>query len=276
VTAPEPGPGGSPEPRPAARPPRWVTEEEPAGRAGEDDDTVVLGVATVPPAPEPRQAPPVDTEELAAPQPRPVEPSPRGHGRVAPLQARPSRITARYLFPSESFRGEWRLHPIHIATPITVAVVATIGLGALAGAAEAYLAPSATGAGWVTPLVVLAWLGILAWAGLQIAFWHFYRFILTNRRVVVVEGIIARHVAMMPLARVTDMKYEQSPLGRLLNYGTFVIESAGQDQALRDLPHLPNPNDLYLQVVEEMYEPDAVEARLRTAREQEEDEVADA
>ncbi|HZN20231.1 MAG TPA: PH domain-containing protein, partial [Micromonosporaceae bacterium] len=86
--------------------------------------------------------------------------------------------------------------------------------------------------------------------------------ILTNKRVMVVAGLITRRVAMMPLLRVTDMKYEQSPMGRLFNYGTFVLESAGQEQALREVKHLPNPNELYLRVVEEMYEPQAVEARL--------------
>jgi hypothetical protein len=64
------------------------------------------------------------------------------------------------------------------------------------------------------------------------------------------------------------MKYTQSPLGRMLNYGTFVVESAGLDQALRTVKTLPNPNELYLRIVEEMYEPEAVEARLaRTADE---------
>jgi hypothetical protein len=32
------------------------------------------------------------------------------------------------------------------------------------------------------------------------------------------------------------------------------------------VPNLPNPTDLYLQVVEEMYEPEASEARRRPAR----------
>jgi len=223
----------------------------------------------------PRQSPPVDGEQLggggAPPQRRR-----RRRRRVAPLQDKPSRLSARYLFPSESFRGEWRLHSIHIANPLTVAVIATVALGGIAGAGEAYLDPAAAYTPWVAPLSILAWLATMGWVGLRIAYWHFYRFILTNKRVMVVEGIVARHVAMMPLARVTDMKYEQSPTGRMLNYGTFVIESAGQDQALREIPHLPNPNDLYLQVVEEMYEPAAVEARLRSAREQEEEDVADA
>jgi uncharacterized membrane protein YdbT with pleckstrin-like domain len=78
----------------------------------------------------------------------------------------------------------------------------------------------------------------------------------------VVNGLVTRTVGMMPLVRVTDMKYQQSALGRMLNYGTFVVESAGQDQALRRVPTLPNPNELYLRIVEEMYEPEAVEARL--------------
>ena len=38
--------------------------------------------------------------------------------------------------------------------------------------------------------------------------------------------------------------------------------TAGQEQALREVKYLPNPNELYLRVVEEMYEPQAVEARL--------------
>src|SRR5690606_17614376 len=124
---------------------------------------------------------------------------------------------------------------------------------------------------WVAPVTVAAWLLVLGWCGWRILQWHFYRFIITNKRVMLVQGIIARDVAMMPLVRVTDMKYEQSPMGRLLNYGTFLIESAGQDQALREIDFLPNPNDLYLRVVEEMYEPEAVAARLGENEEREDD-----
>jgi hypothetical protein len=81
----------------------------------------------------------------------------------------------------------------------------------------------------------------------------------------VVSGIFTRNVAMMPLGRVTDMKYVQSLTGRMLGYGHFELESAGQDQALRNIRNLPNPNELYLRIVEEMYEPEAVEARLGRA-----------
>jgi uncharacterized membrane protein YdbT with pleckstrin-like domain len=213
------------------------------------------------PSPAPEHPPPIDPEELVGLAT--VEQELARGSRIAPLQQKPSFLIARYLFPTERFRGEWRRHPIYLSTPISVGIVATVVLGGLAGFMSGYLDHvSFTGSGWVVPLSILAWVGTMAWVGWRIAQWHFYRFIITNKRVMLVQGIIARDVAMMPLLRVTDMKYEQSPMGRILNYGTFLIESAGQDQALREIDFLPNPNDLYLRVVEEMYEPAAVAARL--------------
>ena len=176
--------------------------------------------------------------------------------RVLPLEDEPTTLVARYLFPTERYRGEWKRHWIHLSGPLGIGAGATLLLGYLAG----FLTRQNVN-GLVTAAVLL-WLGVIAWVAWKVFDWYFDRFILTNKRVMVVNGIVTRKVAMMPLLRVTDMKYEQSALGRLLNYGTFVLESAGQDQALREVKHLPNPNELYLRVVEEMYEPQAVEARL--------------
>ncbi|MEV0395442.1 PH domain-containing protein [Polymorphospora rubra] len=201
--------------------------------------------------------PPTDIseEELAGLQ---VDASgmPLGPRRVLPLEDEPTPLVARYLFPTERYRGEWKRHWVHLSTPLLIGVAATFVLGYLSG----FLAGQEFGG--VTTIAVIIWLGIMGWVAWKVADWYFDRFILTNKRVMVVNGIITRRVAMMPLLRVTDMKYEQSPLGRALNYGTFVLESAGQEQALREVKHLPNPNELYLRVVEEMYEPQAVEARL--------------
>jgi membrane protein YdbS with pleckstrin-like domain len=181
---------------------------------------------------------------------------PLGPRRILPLEDEPSGLVARYLFPTERYRGEWRRHWIHLTTPLLIGIVATLAFGYLAGFLSKHDVANLTG------LVVVIWIIVILAVGWRIGDWHFDRFILTNKRVMVVNGIITRRVAMMPLLRVTDMKYEQSPLGRALNYGTFVLESAGQEQALREIKHLPNPNELYLRVVEEMYEPQAVEARL--------------
>ncbi|MEV4809710.1 PH domain-containing protein [Micromonospora avicenniae] len=197
--------------------------------------------------------PPISEDELAGLRADAAGNTPR---RVLPLEDEPSSLVARYLFPTERYRGEWKRHWIHLATPILVGIAATFVLGYLSG----FLAGQNVGA--LTTVAVLLWFAVMGWVAWRVADWWYDRFILTNKRVMVVNGIITRRVAMMPLVRVTDMKYEQTPTGRALNYGTFVLESAGQEQALREIKNLPNPNELYLRVVEEMYEPQAVEARL--------------
>jgi len=177
---------------------------------------------------------------------------------VLPITDRePSELVGRYLFPTEKFRGEWRRHWIQLARRITLGVVATFVLGYVSGFFARQEMSSAL------TVLVLVWIAVMGWVLWDVAEWYYDRFVLTNKRVMLIEGIIARKVAMMPLARVTDMKYTQSALGRVLGYGTFELESAGQEQALRNVKNLPNPTDLYLQVVEEMYEPEASEARRR-------------
>jgi membrane protein YdbS with pleckstrin-like domain len=235
----------------------------PTGDADERD-TQVLGVATVP---DDDGRPRIDPEELAGLQEDPA--SSAGVRRVLPLEDEASHLVARYLFPTERYRGEWKKHLIHLLWPVVIGISATFLLGWLSG-----VLAGTENMSWLGTITILVWVGVMGWVAWRVGDWHFDRFILTNKRVMVVKGIITRKVAMMPLLRVTDMKYEQSPLGRVLNYGTFVLESAGQDQALREVPYLPNPNELYLRVVEEMYEPAAVEARLgRSAQAEESDEA---
>ncbi|HEX6870097.1 MAG TPA: PH domain-containing protein [Micromonosporaceae bacterium] len=172
----------------------------------------------------------------------------------------PSDLVRRYLYPTEKFRGEWRRHWIHLVKRLMIGVLATFALGYLSG----YFAKQNVASGLT--ILVIVWILVMSWVLWDVAEWYYDRFILTNKRVMLIEGIVSRKVAMMPLSRVTDMKYTQSPMGRVLGYGSFEIESAGQDQALRNVQNLPNPTDLYLQVVEEMYEPEASEARRRPAK----------
>jgi membrane protein YdbS with pleckstrin-like domain len=235
----------------------------PGPRRGEPDDTHFVG--TAPPAGEyfaDGEQLRIEEDELAglrSPAAAPV----MSTRRALPLEEEPSTIVARYLFPTEKFRGEWKRHWIQLAREIAIGVVATFVIGYATG----WLAKHNADA--MVTVAILAYAAILGWVAWQVTDWYFDRFILTNKRVMVVSGVVTRNVAMMPLLRVTDMKYVQSPLGRMLNYGTFELESAGQEQALRKINNLPNPNELYLRIVEEMYEPEAVEARLGAAAEEE-------
>jgi membrane protein YdbS with pleckstrin-like domain len=191
-------------------------------------------------------------------------PAPRGSA----IELEPSTVVAKYLFPTEKFRGEWNKHWIHLAKEFLIGAAATFLMGWLAGFLHRHHQDT------LVTVTVIIWLGVMFFVGWRLLDWWYDRFVLTNKRIMVVNGLITRTVGMMPLARVTDMKYEQSPLGRMLNYGTFVVESAGQDQALRTVKPLPNPNSLYLSIVEEMYEPEAVEARLSRAAEEARDSDA--
>jgi membrane protein YdbS with pleckstrin-like domain len=101
-------------------------------------------------------------------------------------------------------------------------------------------------AGWVLLLARLTW---------RVLEWREDWFVVTDRRLLMRTGLITRRIAMMPLLKVTDMSYSRPPVGRLLGYGELVLESAGQDQALRTITHLPNPDALYLEICDLLFGP---------------------
>ena len=85
----------------------------------------------------------------------------------------------------------------------------------------------------------------LAWKILE---WSLTYFVITSQRLLLAQGFVIRRVDMMPLTKVTDMSFNRTWRGQLLGYGEFVVESAGQDQALRHIEYLPYPEQLYLEV----------------------------
>jgi uncharacterized membrane protein YdbT with pleckstrin-like domain len=86
------------------------------------------------------------------------------------------------------------------------------------------------------------------WMGWIIGDWYYEEIVVTNRRVLLVNGILTRKVAIMPLIKVTDLTFEQTLWGRILHYGTFIVESAGQDQALSRIDYLAHPLQRYREV----------------------------
>ena len=59
------------------------------------------------------------------------------------------------------------------------------------------------------------------------------------------RGLIMHKVGMMPLSKVTDLTFERTIGGRLLGYGTLIVESAGQIQALNSIDYMPRPEEVY-------------------------------
>lgn len=90
----------------------------------------------------------------------------------------------------------------------------------------------------------IAMVAVLGWFGWHVAEWRHARFLVTDKRVLLASGLLTRRVGMMPLLKVTDMTYERSWLGRRLGYGAFVMESAGQEQALHRVAFIPQPEEV--------------------------------
>jgi uncharacterized membrane protein YdbT with pleckstrin-like domain len=75
--------------------------------------------------------------------------------------------------------------------------------------------------------------------------WWVERIVVTDKRFMLTTGVFVTKVAMMPISKVTDLTYERSSMGRALGYGTLIVESAGQIQALNRIEFLPKPEEVY-------------------------------
>ena len=147
----------------------------------------------------------------------------------------------RYLLPHERQVITVHQHPAILIRPIFEVL---IGL-AIAG----WLSNSvANGNGTALLVIWVVWGLVLLRLVIKVWEWVETYFVVTSQRFLLASGIVTRKVNMMPLAKVTDMSFQRSAMGRLLGYGEFILESAGQDQALTNIGYLPYPEQLYLEV----------------------------
>ena len=100
------------------------------------------------------------------------------------------------------------------------------------------------------------------WLLWRVLNWRRDWFVATDKRFLLFYGFIRRRVAMMPLLKVTDMTYDRSILGRIFGYGKFVLESAGQDQALSTIDHVPDADTHYHAICTQLFGP-GLDAALR-------------
>ena len=80
---------------------------------------------------------------------------------------------------------------------------------------------------------------------LKTILWWIERIVITDKRVMLAQGIITSKVGMMPLSKVTDLTFERTLGGRMLGYGTIIVESAGQIQAPNQINFIPRPEEIY-------------------------------
>jgi uncharacterized membrane protein YdbT with pleckstrin-like domain len=109
-------------------------------------------------------------------------------------------------------------------------------------------------------IVALSLLVLTRWSVWPFLKWVTTRYVLTNRRVVIRNGVFARSGRDIPLTRVNDVSFRHSLVDRMLGCGTLTIESAGEHGQVI-LPEVPTVELVQRQVLRR-----AEEESLRVAR----------
>jgi membrane protein YdbS with pleckstrin-like domain len=118
-------------------------------------------------------------------------------------------------------RPHWKL----LVGPVLVFLLA-VGVGT-------YLAAvirdqSWAGWGWLALSVIGAAL-VLWLTVVPVLRWRTTHFVVTNRRVLVREGILSRQGIDIPMSRINSVQFRHTALERLLGCGTLIIESASDE-----------------------------------------------
>ncbi|NPV60597.1 MAG: PH domain-containing protein [Actinobacteria bacterium] len=129
-----------------------------------------------------------------------------------------------------SFYGAWpafkqrNLTDKNLFLPLVAVLLAAAGWGALMwfrnskGFADIWSIVV-----WVSFAVVIS-----GWLIYPMLSWYFSHFILTDRRIILVTGILTKKTKAIPLDQLNDISGSQNAWERMFNYGDLVIESAGE------------------------------------------------
>jgi uncharacterized membrane protein YdbT with pleckstrin-like domain len=147
----------------------------------------------------------------------------------------------RYLLPHERQVITVHQHPAVLIRPIFEVLVGLAVAGWLSNSV-------AHGNGIALLVIWILWVLLFLRLAVKVFEWTENYFVVTSQRFLLTTGLVVKKVNMMPLTKVTDMSFQRSTMGRILGYGEFILESAGQEQALNRVDHLPYPEQLYLEV----------------------------
>lgn len=114
--------------------------------------------------------------------------------------------------------------------------------------------------GWL----VLAGAGFLAWKTWA---WWVTRYVITDQRVLLIEGVLNRRVRAIPLSKVTHTDFRRSLSGRLFGYGNLSLDSPGASAGLRELTSIPRPDEIYrlvMSLVAGVHEEEGISLRPAT------------
>jgi membrane protein YdbS with pleckstrin-like domain len=143
------------------------------------------------------------------------------------------------LAPGETILHRARYHWIFYRVPLLLFLLAV-----LLGIASFYATQKAPGEGVARPVGFLA-LGFAALAAVLFLARRIRasadEFVVTNRRVMRKTGLVAREIEQVPVEKIQDVTVEQGVLGRLLGYGTVLVETASERMGMLAFPDIARP-----------------------------------
>jgi hypothetical protein len=147
----------------------------------------------------------------------------------------------RYLTPGERLIYASRRHTVMLANSFAVFVVSLV-LGVVA------VVESHRWTGWPAAHLGQVGAGIVVLGSLFFAWraghWALTRYVITNERILLIEGLIARRITALPLRLVIDTTYRRTIAGRILGYCNLELNLSGHP-GLRSLTRVPNADRVY-------------------------------
>ena len=155
----------------------------------------------------------------------------------------------KLLAAGEKIEFETRPHWRALFVPAVVLIATVFGFTAL----YFWIDTAMTGGTIIRWIVLAGALVILVvWAVVPFLRWVTTEYVFTDRRIIVRSGILTRTGRDMPLAKVNDVSFEVPMMGRILNYGALVIQSAGENNGLtiRDVPDVEDIQRMVYEYIE--------------------------
>jgi len=103
---------------------------------------------------------------------------------------------------------------------------------------------------WTTIVWIAFFVVIIGWLVYPVFAWFFAHFILTDRRLILSQGIINKSTMAMPLEMLNDVRTSQNAWERVFNYGDVVIETAGEF-GQQPFTNIGNPLEVKKQIFEQ-------------------------
>lgn len=160
------------------------------------------------------------------------------------------------LAPGEVIKVEIRPHWRAIIVPAVIFLATVVALVLVLD----WVASAMSGAQWLRWLIIAGGVVVVVlWAAIPFLRWITTQYVFTDRRIIVRSGIVTRQGKDMPLSKINNVSFHVPAMGRILNYGELLIQSAGENDGLT-IEDVPDVEQIQRDVYEYI---EADEARRR-------------